>query len=89
MPVLAMCRLTFPLALVSLSPSREQCSGFPDPDTIDWSIVCKGLPDRLPKQCRERFMFVLSPAIVAGAFLPEEDRQLMLLVAAIGACRNQ
>lgn len=52
---------------------------------LNWSAVSKCMGDRSGKQCRERFICHLDPALRKGPWLPEEDE---ILIKAHGRLGN-
>lgn len=40
----------------------------------DWKKICKRIPGRTAKQCRERWTYHLNPAVKKGNWTPEEDK---------------
>ncbi|OHT17572.1 Myb-like DNA-binding domain containing protein [Tritrichomonas foetus] len=43
----------------------------------NWSVVASHMPDRSPRQCRERWTNYLSPKLNNNEWLPEEDSVLL------------
>jgi hypothetical protein len=41
--------------------------------TKRWSLIAMNLPNRTPKQCRERWHYHLNPGLNKGPWTPEED----------------
>jgi hypothetical protein len=50
----------------------------------NWNGIAAALPGRTGKQCRERWITKLSPAITANAWTPDEDATLVRLQIAHG-----
>ena len=44
---------------------------------IDWNQIAQEMGNRTPRQCKERWMFYLSPEVNNGPFTKEEDKILM------------
>ncbi|RLN32080.1 hypothetical protein BBJ28_00020212, partial [Nothophytophthora sp. Chile5] len=53
-------------------------------DQKNWGDVAAKIPGRTSKQCRERWHNHLDPAIVRGAYSPEEDRLILEAQARLG-----
>lgn len=51
----------------------------------DWNLIAKFMPDRNPRQCRERWLKYLSPTNRFEPFRPEEDELLRRLYRQFGA----
>ena len=51
----------------------------------DWNLIAKFMPDRNPRQCRERWIKYLSPTNRFEPFRPEEDELLRRLYRQFGA----
>ena len=51
----------------------------------DWNLIARFMPDRNPRQCRERWMKYLSPTNRFEPFRPEEDELLRRLYRQFGA----
>lgn len=91
---LASCQphLNFPNKL----PARQKTKFTPYEDHIilmhvqqngsadNWPAVAKLLPDRTPRQIRERYVNYLSPKVNRTPFTPEEDELLLKLVSEHG-----
>ena len=52
--------------------------------TKNWMKVSEALPNRIHKQCRERWINVLSPRLTKLRWTDEEDRQIMHLYHELG-----
>jgi hypothetical protein len=59
---------------------RELFAEFGD----DWTTIAKELPDRSPRQCKERWNHYLAPHVVQKAWSCEEDEFLLELVKVNG-----
>ena len=53
--------------------------------TQSWTDVAKAMGDRNPRQCKERWVNYLDPAINRGPFTPEEDELLVQKQIEIGS----
>jgi len=53
---------------------------------VPWGEVCKVIPGRTAKQCRERWVNNLDPSINKGPWTPQEDQMMIQLHAEIGPC---
>jgi hypothetical protein len=78
----------------------QTCQCFHHPFTVDedqrlihsillygtkrWSLIAMGLPNRTPKQCRERWHYHLNPVLNKGPWTPEEDLILFRKHAELG-----
>lgn len=51
----------------------------------DWNLIAKFMPDRNPRQCRERWLKYLSPTNRFEPFRPDEDELLRRLYRQFGA----
>ena len=51
----------------------------------NWTNVAEHLPGRLPKQCRERWLYRINPSIVNQEWTIEEDVLLVKLYHKIGS----
>ena len=52
--------------------------------TKNWKQVCLALPNRIHKQCRERWVNILSPSITKKKWTEEEDRKILELFYTYG-----
>ena len=50
----------------------------------DWSIVAQHMPNRTPRQCRDRWKHYISPEVITGNWTEEEDQLLMQKVEELG-----
>lgn len=50
----------------------------------DWSIVAQHMPNRTPRQCRDRWKHYISPDVVTGNWTEEEDQLLLQKVEELG-----
>lgn len=49
-----------------------------------WKVVAGSVPGRSARQCRERYINYLAPELRAQPWSPDEDAQLLSLVAELG-----
>ena len=79
--------------MTSRPPSKRAWSAEEDAKLIDvveqlgpsnWSNIATYLPDRIGKQCRERWHNHLSPDVKKDGFSAEEDHEIMKAVAIHG-----
>uniref|UniRef100_A0A7S3PRD7 Uncharacterized protein n=1 Tax=Aplanochytrium stocchinoi TaxID=215587 RepID=A0A7S3PRD7_9STRA len=49
------------------------------PKKLNWGQICKKIPGRTAKQCRERWVNNLNPEIRKGQWTPEEDQRILEL----------
>ena len=52
----------------------------------NWQLVADQLPGRIAKQCRERWLYQLNPAITKKKWTMEEDIILANLYSKFGSC---
>eukprot|EP00924_Labyrinthula_sp_SR-Ha-C_P001692 snap_masked-scaffold_18-processed-gene-6.56-mRNA-1 protein AED:0.15 eAED:0.15 QI:62/0.5/0.33/1/0.5/0.33/3/0/441 len=67
--------------LLSLAQKQIEAMG-PNRKKVSWGKVAKGVPGRTAKQCRERWVNNLNPAINRGPWTREED-QIILSVYSV------
>ena len=53
--------------------------------TRDWDVIASRMPNRNPRQCRERYLNYLSPNLSHDPWTPEEDRLLEQKLKEFGA----
>jgi hypothetical protein len=63
---------------------RELVSRYGDPRYAPWAEIAAQLPDRSPRQVRERFQHYLSPRVSGGPWSREEDDLLRALQGKFG-----
>jgi hypothetical protein len=51
----------------------------------DWSSIANHMPDRTPRQCRERYLYFLTPSITNGPWSADEDALLLQKFTEIGS----
>jgi hypothetical protein len=51
----------------------------------DWSSIANHMPDRTARQCRERWLYFLTPSIINGPWSADEDALLLQKFAEIGS----
>jgi hypothetical protein len=64
---------------------RELVSRYGDPRYAPWAEIAAHLPDRSPRQVRERFQHYLSPGVSGDPWSREEDDRLRRLHAELGS----
>jgi len=52
---------------------------------VDWNLIASLLPDRSPRQCRERYKNYLAPSVLNGPWTKEEEALLEQKFSEIGA----
>jgi len=66
--------------LVKLAKEQlEAAKNSNNPKRLNWGLVCKQIPGRTAKQCRERWVNNLNPEINKGEWTPEEDNFILEL----------
>jgi hypothetical protein len=50
----------------------------------DWSVIARHLPNRTPRQCRDRWKHYISPEVVTGNWTEADDQLLMSKVQELG-----
>eukprot|EP00301_Raphidiophrys_heterophryoidea_P016524 c26112_g1_i1.p1 GENE.c26112_g1_i1~~c26112_g1_i1.p1 ORF type:complete len:201 (+),score=41.83 c26112_g1_i1:636-1238(+) len=51
---------------------------------FNWQLICKKIPNRSAKQCRDRWSNHLDPTLNKGNFTPEDDLELQQLLIECG-----
>ena len=52
--------------------------------TADWELIANHIPNRNPRQCRDRWYYFLSPEVSKEPWSPEEDNRLLQLYHQLG-----
>jgi hypothetical protein len=69
--------------------TSDTASKHKDKDGIRWPALCKEMPGRTSKQCRERWFTHLDPSLNHGPFTANEDALLLSLTSEMGTNWSQ